>query len=371
MSASSPPLVVNVMNGRPHSQNSSSSSTTTTSTYAGGARTPSSNDGVGQVEQNGTATTATSASVQQNAPPGQDGGYAVAGPSSAPVNGFTSNVYAPSHNEQIIDHLYNAGFQMGEYADTLLHAHGHRYQLHAIILSRSPYLAHLISANPKSAGMHSIYVPLESFPEITDQGFAVALGYLYSSVSLNNLTTANARAVLSAGCLLGGMDELCNYAYQACRNSISVENINEWIEFVDNLSTSDGTATPSEAQQQRPSILGPYALQLRSDVFNFLVVTLTSILDVHSPSGSGRNTLLGIFARLGFDLFKSAIESPMFQIGTDQERFRFAKNAIELRKRTRGAGVDEAVVLAFGGGHSGSAVHVTRKTKKRALYKVG
>ena len=57
--------------------------------------------------------------------------------------------------------------------------------------------------------------------------------------------------------------------------------------------------------------------------------------------------------------------------GTDQERFRFAKSAIELRKRTRGQGVDEAVVLAFGGGHSGSAVHVTRKTKKKALYKVG
>ena len=106
---------------------------------------------------------------------------------------------------------------------------------------------------------------------------------------------------------------------------------------------------------------------------------------------------------LGFDLFKSAAESPMFQIGalqwfivyvtlfsgrfviviltvsfclfllsgTDQERFRFAKSAIELRKRTRGAGVDETVVLAFGGGHSGSAVHVTRKTKKKALYKVG
>lgn len=143
MSASSPPLVVNVMNGRPHSQNSS---TTTTSAYAGGAGTPSSNDGVGQFEQNGVAATAaaTSASVQQNAPLGHEGGYTVAGPSSAPVNGFarcvgtyfllnescarpnlqsfpcnlrtdaaSSNVYAPSHNEQIIDHLYNAGFQMG------------------------------------------------------------------------------------------------------------------------------------------------------------------------------------------------------------------------------------------------------------------
>ena len=56
-------------------------------------------------------------------------------------------------------------------------------------------------------------------------------------------------------------------------------------------------------------------------------------------------------------------------IGTDQERFRFAKAVVDLRKQTRG-GVEETVVLAFGGGH-GSAVHVTRKMKKRALFKVG
>ena len=59
-------------------------------------------------------------------------------------------------------------------------------------------------------------------------------------------------------------------------------------------------------------------------------------------------------------------------IGSDQERFRFAKAAIDLRKRTRGnGGAVETVVLAFGGHNSGSAVHVTRKTRKRQLFKVG
>lgn len=60
------------------------------------------------------------------------------------------------------------------YSDILLgcaskHARQNRYQLHAIILSRSPCLAHLISISPKSGGMNTIYVPLESIPEITDQ----------------------------------------------------------------------------------------------------------------------------------------------------------------------------------------------------------
>ncbi|KAH8117517.1 hypothetical protein DFH11DRAFT_1724507 [Phellopilus nigrolimitatus] len=298
-----------------------------------------------------------------------DGGYGVAGPSTGAVNGYTSTSFVPSQNEQIVDHLYNVGFQMGEYADTLLHARQNRYQLHAIILSRSPYLAHLISMSPKSGGMNTIYVPLESIPEITDQGFAVALGYLYSSVSLNSLSPNNARAVLAAGCLLGGMSDLCNYAYQACRESITVETINEWVDFVDGLPFNDGTATPSE--EQRQTVFDAYAPQLRSDVFDFMCCTLPNMLDVHSATSNGRETLLGIFSRVPFDLFKNAIESPMFQIGSDQERFRFAKAAIDLRKRTRGGGVEETVVLAFGGGHSGSAVHVTRKTKRRALFKVG
>lgn len=59
--------------------------------------------------------------------------------------------------------------------------------------------------------------------------------------------------------------------------------------------------------------------------------------------------------------------------GSDQCRFKFAKDAIELRKRgiARGHGAEETVVLAFGGGHmSGCAVHVTRKMRKRPLWKV-
>jgi hypothetical protein len=60
--------------------------------------------------------------------------------------------------------------------------------------------------------------------------------------------------------------------------------------------------------------------------------------------------------------------------GSDQARFKFAKDAIELRKHgiARGPGAEETVVLAFGGKNSigGSAVHVTRKMRKRPLWKV-
>lgn len=57
--------------------------------------------------------------------------------------------------------------------------------------------------------------------------------------------------------------------------------------------------------------------------------------------------------------------------GSDQARFKFAKDAIDARKRmTRGHGAEETVVLAFGASMGGSAVHVTRKIRKRHLWKV-
>jgi len=62
--------------------------------------------------------------------------------------------------------------------------------------------------------------------------------------------------------------------------------------------------------------------------------------------------------------------------GSDHARFKFAKDAIEVRKKagiSRGAGAEETVVLAFGGGNGtagASAVHVTRKLRKRPLWKI-
>lgn len=162
----------------------------------------------------------------------------------------------------------------------------------------------------------------------------IALGYLYSAVSLSLIRPENARAVLAAGCLLGRMDDLCNYAYEVCRQSITVDNISSWLEFVDSMpSASDSSSRPMtpidqhQNTQSRTAIFGLYAQRLRDDVFNFLVVTLPNMLNVGAlaspasphPDGvqsdAGRDTLLQVFARVPFDLFKAAVESPTFQIG--------------------------------------------------------
>jgi hypothetical protein len=161
---------------------------------------------------------------------------------------------------------------------------------------------------------------------------SAAMGYLYSAESLNSLRPGNARAVLAAACLLGGMEDLCGYAYELCRQSINVESIAEWLEFVEALpAPSDGSSTPIEPHQMPPSnrtaIFGPYAQRLRDDVLHFLVVRLPSLLNLNASSSpvprpedgstdTGRDTLLDVYSRVPFELFKTAVESPTFQIGS-------------------------------------------------------
>lgn len=299
-----------------------------------------------------------------------DGAESAPSTSTYPINGYAQQAFQ-NHNEEVVNHLYHAGFQSGLYADTILHVFNQTYRLHAIILSRSPYLAHLMSTIPPVNGPRTIFLNLEQETEVTAEGIAIVLGYLYSSISVQLIAPHNARAVLAASCLLGGVDALCAYAYEACRRSITVDSIGDWLKFLETLPTAgDGSRTP---ELPPPSLFGIYARRLRDDIFHFLVVLLPELLGIQTATDDdGRKQLLKTYSVVPFDMFKAAIESPTLQIGTDQARFKFAKDAIELRKQgiARGSGAEETVVLAFGSSFGGSAVHVTRKMRKRQLWKV-
>ena len=164
----------------------------------------------------------------------------------------------------------------------------------------------------------------DRFPLVTSHSRVVifsALGYLYSSISARLVRPDNARSVLAAGCLLGGMDDLCEYTYDTCRQSINLDTINDWLSFIDGIPGSDGSLSP---EQTLTSVFGQYARRLRDDVFHFLVATLPNLLGVNpsavSESGlsqgkAGRETMLQIFSLVPFDMFKAAVESPDFEIG--------------------------------------------------------
>ena len=137
---------------------------------------------------------------------------------------------------------------------------------------------------------------LQHFDIICVSPFIVALSYLYSGEAVHKITPANARGVLAASCLLGGMDDLANQAYLIALQSIDATTVIDWVNFVESLPRSDGTRTPSQAQQ-RPSVLGAYAPALREAVFNFLILRLPAELNLESDEG--RNILLDVFTQLG------------------------------------------------------------------------
>lgn len=223
-----------------------------------------------------------------------------------------------------------------------------------------------MSTTPQNSSQHVIYVNLDLEPEVTEEvcdfvmfaGIrtltshdrrasitvcslrvslpslaymsATALAYLYSAHSLANIRPENARGVLAAACLLGHMDDLANYAYEICRQSITLDTLPTWLEFVELFpAPSDGSATPVVEQNMRTAVYGPYAQRLRDDVFHFLIVTLPNLVNfgekatpttplsegASQHSDAGRETLVQVFARVPFDLFKAAIESPAFQLG--------------------------------------------------------
>jgi len=291
---------------------------------------------------------------------------------------------ALSHGSRLIPHLYESGFQRGNYSDQAVRVGNAVFKLHGIILSRSPYLVHLMSTSPYQG---IVYIPLEQYSGVTLEAISIALGWLYSYDALAQLTYANARATLAAACLLGGMEDLCAHALAVCRESINVETISDWLSWIDALHGPAAPSTPSTSSVSTPisatpppaqeipmsTVYGPYAQILRDDVFDFLTATLPTQLQAAADEGGEEPTevLLGVFATASFETFKSAIESPKFIIGSgDHDRFRFAKAAIARRKEFVGRDVEETVVLAVGEGRSN--VHVTRKTRRktRPLWKV-
>lgn len=198
---------------------------------------------------------------------------------------------------------------------------------------------------------------------------------------------SNAREVLGTAEFLG-LPELASIAYELCKASINIESIPSWIEWCDardqrslassSSYTSDRTASPAVGAAAppgrstgwvavEPSSSADYVSRLKGDIYAFITSTLSS----HQSSPSDPR-FLSIFTILPFELFKKCIEDPSLSLGTDQERFAFAKKVIAARKRNQGAQASaiENVVLQFGGSGQTSNVHVTRKSRQRTLWKV-
>jgi hypothetical protein len=149
------------------------------------------------------------------------------------------------------------------------------------------------------------------------QAIAVALGHLYSPYQVGLVNPGNARSVVAAACLLGGMPELADIAFDCCRASISPSTIVDWVNFVESMPPGPPPdATPAYPQGQT-SVFGPYLAQFRELVYSYLIVTLPNVVQafIAAEESSGWDELLSIYSQLPFDTLKQAVESPVFPAG--------------------------------------------------------
>ncbi|KAI5454777.1 histone acetyltransferase 1 [Naganishia albida] len=307
-------------------------------------------------------------------------------------------------------------------------------RLLAIVLSKSPFLRMQLDSAPPG---HPIWLPPSQDP-MYDDAVEIVISSLYASYAYQQVNARNARSILYAADMLQ-LPDMVSYAFKVCRQSISVDNIIDWVEWIEAqspprndeasgsssrvstpLSMADGqqvngthygypalglegmsfgTASQSDGagngQRQETSrqtsssgwqdVLSQpatsYTAQLKQDVYHYLTIRLPQELQQRDPDTplTQNPNFKGIIVQLPFDLFKTCIEDPILPLGSDQERFAFAKSTIQQRRKRNAArslqgqpetsSVVENVVLRFGGG-SGSKVHITRKSKQRSLWKV-
>ncbi|KAK4684725.1 hypothetical protein P7C73_g5441, partial [Tremellales sp. Uapishka_1] len=257
--------------------------------------------------------------------------------------------------QDLKEYIFAVGFHQQQWTDIHLTFFGGAINLHRIILSRSPYLAHLMRDVAPGSVKHLNFTDVN----VSEEAVYICLQHLYNP-SQHLVNPANSRSVLATSYLFfsGSYDSaLSQYAYTICRDSLSENNVVDYIRWLSATDLPEGFERAD---------YGEFSGKLQSDTREYLVQTLPS-------SQIPPAQLIQLYARLPFDLFKSSTESPDFPIHSMQERFAFAKKVVAQRKKLSGVAgpgqMEESVVLAVGG--EGMEVHITRKQKRRtALWKV-
>ncbi|ORY23436.1 hypothetical protein BCR39DRAFT_549296 [Naematelia encephala] len=295
-----------------------------------------------------------------------------------------SSVDPTHHAAGLSNYIFDIGYMGQNWADIQLVFFGAPLRLHRLILSQSPYLAHIMVNAVPGCSLDLSFTD----ENITADSVHIAIHHLYRPAQ-HLVTPTNARAVLATSYLFQGMPELVHHAYSICRDSLSAENVVDYVQWlnpsasrtnghghqdssVSSANTNGGSETGNLWLGGSHLQYGEWTERLKQDVLDFLIQSYPRSLLESGSSPTSDPQLLSIFTRLPFELFQLTLESPLFPIDNIQQRFAFAKKAIAQRKKLAGAStMDEAVVLAMKGG-AGMEVHITRKpkNKRQALWKV-
>ncbi|KAI9225651.1 MAG: hypothetical protein DHS80DRAFT_270, partial [Piptocephalis tieghemiana] len=241
----------------------------------------------------------------------------------------------------LASHLYHVGFREGRFHDILLHVpafsmSGGAFQVHRLVIARSPILAQLLEGPRPDPS--ALVLPL-SDANITPDAFAIALGWLYSEESIEHMHSGNATGVLASAHALG-LANLAGRAVECIQHDIQPETVGRYAAFVDSADYAPHT-----------SVITGHLLSVLSSIPQGMPRAFPASAPI---SREERGALVSSLTALPFRWFKRTMELPQLGVNTDHERYFLAKECVAFRRAEgRDEGMEESVVLAFGGGAGG------------------
>jgi hypothetical protein len=289
-------------------------------------------------------------------------------PHIPPLNGIKDT---DSTANELASYVYNVGFIHTAWADTILTISPHTpLRLHALFASRSPVLYKYLTSN--TSPPYHINLSIND-SNITSMALSMALATLYGQELNKNCDLQTAKGLMGAGSLLG-LDNVTNHGYQILLSLISKDTIMELMAFAlsNNIISTNNSANGSTGGGNANSITvngeGPYppfTNSLLSVLLDFVFDNFTT--NQKSCSIQDYQTFTNLLINLPFDLFKVICQSDKLNVKNHMERYTFAKEVTQLRRKNQSM-YEESVVLAFDGGKGG--VEIIRKPiGKKKLWK--
>ncbi|KAK9471743.1 uncharacterized protein V1510DRAFT_367447 [Dipodascopsis tothii] len=299
-------------------------------------------------------------------------------------------------------YIYAAGFVHAAWADTMLAVEPlPPLRLHALLVSRSPYLYQRLAAVAVHGPPYEIRVD-NGDSNLTTATLSMALATLYGrAVDVGTPTLEDARGLIAAGSLLG-LRDVAMAGYDALRALFSLDRLPALFAFAlerpptltPALSPSPGLSSASTAPSS-PALDGqtpardaalldnvdasyagpypPYTAPLLAALVEYTVGALPAEFVAQRAARVAAPDLVELLLSLPFALFKAVCESETLAVRSEKDRYSFARELVaERERRRRRAGqsrLEESVVLAFGGGKGGAEVIRKPATRKKVLWK--
>jgi hypothetical protein len=129
------------------------------------------------------------------------------------------------------NHLYTRGLLSGQYSDITIHAFGHQYRLHRLILDQSPFFAGALSGSWLEAKTNDVTIRPDDIDDtITQVAFELALSRLYGHIDTAG-EEQDPVGVFATGCWLE-VPAMVDSAVESILRQMALESLSLLIKLV-------------------------------------------------------------------------------------------------------------------------------------------